>query len=144
MLSRRQQKIAFFALQSWWIATESRWIAMESHYRDAIVIRRDENVIMTVKIEFKSDRSQFMSIRFEQKLLHWNRGNFLHFIIHLVFFYLKKKFVWENMNFLKKKIFLVDFGNWSYQNDHKIFVIFFMSILFRFETWKKSHFFQKL
>jgi len=86
-LSRWQQKMKFFALQSRQIATESRQIVTESHRRDAVAIRRDENVIVTVKTDVKSDGSQFVSVRFKRKLHRWNRGNFLHFFIHLVFFF---------------------------------------------------------
>ena len=72
--------------------------------------------------------------------LNKNRSNFLYFIIYLVFF--KKKFVWENMNFLKRKFFLVNFGNWSYQNDCKIFVIF-SCLYFLDLKHEKNHIFFK-
>ena len=37
----------------------------ELHCHDAVAICHDGNIIVTVKIEFKSDRFQFMSVRFE-------------------------------------------------------------------------------
>ena len=104
-LSRRQQKMKFFALQSRRIATESRQIATELHCRDAVAIRRDENVVVTVKTDVKSDRSQFVSVRFERKLHCQNRSNFLHFFIHLVFFLKKKNFCMGKYEFPKKEIF---------------------------------------
>ena len=50
----------FFALRS-------RQITIKSHRRDVVVICNDKNVIVTVKIKFKFNRSQFMCVRFGQK-----------------------------------------------------------------------------
>ena len=124
-----------FALQSQWITMESQWIATELHHHNAVAIYHNENVIMTVKIESKSNRSQFVSIRFRQKLPCF------HFIIQLVFFF--KKNCMEKYEFPKKEFF---FGSILVTEATKMiarFLWFFSFLNFLDLKHEKNHVFFK-
>ena len=104
-------KVSFYCYDDVFVATNRDGVATLRFRCDSSQFCRDENVVVTVKTNVKSNRSQFVSVGFGWKLHQWNRSNFLQFISHLHFFFKTKKKMYEKIwisflgNFLR--LFLV-------------------------------------